>query len=123
MGKEEIPIETFDALLRDLLAWDLVVPSDGDDGQAWLLAERAQRRLGDLVTPRGPWPAERTVYLDRRCSDCGQRQLTRMRDGRHMCDACWQKELAQPQDNPTAAALAGDRRSRWARRHRQIVAS
>ena len=37
MGGEEIPIDTFDGLLRDLLAWDLVVPGEGDDAQSWQL--------------------------------------------------------------------------------------
>jgi hypothetical protein len=57
MGEKEIPIETFDALLRDLVTWDLVVPSEGDDAQAWHLVARAQQRLGDLAATRGPWPA------------------------------------------------------------------
>ena len=71
MGGKEIPIETFDALLRDLVTWDLVVRGEGDDSQTWRLVARAQQRLGELMIARGPWPAERTVYLDRLCADCG----------------------------------------------------
>ena len=106
MGEEEIPIDTFDAMLRDLVTWDLVVPDEGDDAQAWHLVERAQQRLGELMIARGPWPAERTVYLDRLCADCGRRQLTWLRDGTYVCDPCWQKRLTRAQDEPTMVALA-----------------
>ena len=122
MEKEEIPIETFDALLRDLLAWDLVVPT-GADSDSWRLVARAQERLEELVITKGPWPAERTVYFDRRCADCGKRQLTWMRDGQHMCDPCWQRRLASPQDEPATVGVVAARNSRWVRRHRQRVAS
>lgn len=37
MGEKEIPIETFDALLHDLVTWDLVVRGEGDDSQTWRL--------------------------------------------------------------------------------------
>jgi hypothetical protein len=118
MGEKEIPIETFDALLRDL-----VVLSDGDDSQAWHLVARAQQRLGDLAIARGPWPAERTVYLDRQCADCGRRQLTWVRDGTYLCDPCWQRRLICAQDEPTTVVLAAARGPRWVRHHRQQVAS
>ena len=52
MGESEIPIETFDALLRDLVTWNLAVPGDGDDAQAWHLVARAQQRLGELTANR-----------------------------------------------------------------------
>jgi hypothetical protein len=109
-GEKEIPIDTFDALLRDLVTWDLVVPGEGDDAQAWQLVARAQQRLGELTIARGPWPAERTVYLDRLCADCRRRQLTWVRDGTYVCDPCWQKRLTRAQDEATSVTLAAARR-------------
>lgn len=123
MGEKEIPIETFDALLRDLVTWDLVVPSEGDDAQAWHLVARAQQRLGDLAATRGPWPAGRTAYLGRQCADCGRRQLTWVRDGTYLCDPCWQERLTEAQDEPTTVTLTPARGPRWVRHHRQQVSS
>jgi hypothetical protein len=105
MGEKEIPIDTFDALLRDLVTWDLVVRGEGDDAQTWRLVARAQQRLGELMIARGPWPAERTVYLDRLCADCGRRHLTWVRDGTYVCNPCWQKRLTSVQDEPITVAL------------------
>jgi hypothetical protein len=123
MGEKEIPIDTFDALLRDLVTWDLVVPGEGDDAQAWHLVARAQQRLGELMIARGPWPAERTVYLERLCADCLRRHLTWLRDGTYVCDPCWQKRLRRAQDESTTVVLAAARGPRWVRRHRQQIAS
>ena len=121
MGGEEIPIETFDGLLRDLLTWDLVVPGEGDDAQTWNLVARAQRQLGVLASARGPWPAERTAYLGRQCADCGGRRLTWLREGSYVCDPCLQKRLDCRQDEPTSLASPTPRRPRWTL-HRQRIA-
>lgn len=122
MGAQEIPIDTFDALLRNLLSWDLVVPGEGDDPQAWHLAARAQQRLGVLAMSRQPWPAERTAYVDRQCGDCGRRQLTWLREGTYVCDPCWQKRLARTPDESDSIATPTSRRPRWALHHRQRIA-
>ncbi len=122
MGGEEIPIDTFDGLLRDLLAWDLVVPGEGDDAQSWQLVARAQQQLGVLAIGRGPWPVERTAYLGRRCAHCGGRRLTWLREGSYICDPCLQKRLACAQDEPTSIAAPTPRRPRWALYHRQRIA-
>ena len=106
MGEKEIPIDTFDALLRDLVTWDLVVRGEGDDAQTWRLVARAQLRLGELAIARGPWPAERTVYLDRLCADCGRRHLTWVRDGTYLCNPCWQKRLDERPRRADHGALA-----------------
>ena len=106
MGEKEIPIETFDAMLRDLVTWQLVVPGEGDDAQAWRLVARAQQRLGELMIARGPWPAERTVYLERLCADCLRRQMTWLRDGTYVCDPCWQKRLTRARDESITVVLA-----------------
>jgi hypothetical protein len=123
MGEKEIPIDTFDALLRDLVTWDLVVRGEGDDSQTWRLVARAQQRLGDLALARGAWPAERTAYLGRRCADCRRRELTWERDGTYLCDPCWQERLTRTLDEPTTVVVAVARGPRWVRRHRQQIAS
>ena len=48
MGDKEIPVETFDALLRDLATWNLVVPVDveGDEAETWQLVPRARTSPG-----------------------------------------------------------------------------
>jgi hypothetical protein len=123
VGGEEIPIDTFDGLLRDLLAWDLVVPGEGDDAQTWHLVARAQQQLGVLAIGRGPWPAERTAYVGRQCADCRGRRLTWLREGSYVCDPCLQKRLACTKDEPTSiAASPTPRRTRWALHHRQKIA-
>ncbi|MGD0942897.1 MAG: hypothetical protein ABR972_01265 [Acidimicrobiales bacterium] len=122
MGDREIPVETFDALLRDLVTWDLVVPVAGDEARAWHLVPRAQQRLAELTIARGPWPAERTAYLGRRCANCGRRELTWMRFGTYVCDPCWQQRLARTQDDEPAKAAPAGRGPRWARRHRERIA-
>jgi hypothetical protein len=123
MGEEKIPIGTFDALLRDLLTWKLVVRVETDDGPTWRLVDRAQQRLGTLAIAREPWPAERTAYSGRRCSDCREVQLTWLRDGAYVCEACWQARRQGANDEFTAAPRPITRRSRWVRHNRQKLAS
>ncbi|MGA3351909.1 MAG: hypothetical protein ABSD85_01825 [Acidimicrobiales bacterium] len=121
MGEKEIPVETFDALLRDLVTWNLVVLVEGDGPNAWALVPRAQQRLADLTRDRGPWPAERTAYLGRRCADCGKREVTWMRHGEYVCDPCWQQRLVSTEsDQPADLAPSG--RTRWRRRRRAQIA-
>ena len=124
MEEEKIPIETFDALLRDLATWNLVVPVDveGDEAETWQLVPRAQHRLVELTKARGPWPAERTAYLGRRCADCGQRELTWMRLGTYLCDTCWQHRLASTEDERPTQVPDSGKLPRWVRRHRQQIA-
>lgn len=124
MREDEIPIETFDAMLRDLLTWRLVVEGDGDDAGTgnWQLVERAQRRLGELSIVRGPWPTERTAYPSRRCAECHQRQLTWLRDGSYVCDPCWQRRLAPAREVPMAASSPTTGPPRWVRLIRQTIA-
>jgi hypothetical protein len=122
MGKDEIPIDTFDSLLRDLVTWNLVVHLDRDDGQSWQLVDRAQKRLGDLEIVQGTWPAERTAYSSRRCARCHRRQLTWLRDGSYVCDPCWQEGLAPVQDEPLVIDSSAGSGSRWVRQLRQRIA-
>lgn len=121
MRDKEIPVETFDALLRDLVTWGLVVPTDGEADQGWLLVPRAQERLAQLTRTRGPWPEERTAYLGRRCADCGGREVTWMRHGSYVCDPCWQRRLAHSDDDASEVAAGGSNRSRWSRDRRAPI--
>ncbi len=122
MRDKEIPVETFDALLRDLVTWKLVAPGEGDHEGKWHLVPRAQQRLEELTKTRGPWPPERTAYLGRRCADCGQRELTWMRLGTYLCEPCWHQRLARDEDTGTNEAVPPGKSPRWARRHRQQIA-
>jgi hypothetical protein len=47
--QEEILIETFDALVRDLVTWQLVLSDKSTDQDAWKLVPRAQERLKALA--------------------------------------------------------------------------
>jgi len=111
MTGEEIPIETFDGLLRSLVTWGLIVPGQGDEAETWHLTMRAQQRLGALRIPAAPWPTELTAYLGRRCADCGRRQLTWVREGSYLCDPCWRHRLAAEND-PTSTDPTMSGRSR-----------
>jgi hypothetical protein len=122
VGEREIPVETFDALLRDLVTWNLVVPVEGDGQQVWHLVPRAQERLVQLTRTRGPWPAERTAYLGRRCADCGRRELTWMRHGAYVCDPCWQQRDERPDKDRPPSTSPDVRGSRWTRRRRAQLA-
>ena len=124
MGEEKIPIETFHGLLRDLLIWNLVVPAEpgGDEADSWRLVPRAQQRLTELAAASGPWPAEQTVYVDRRCTDCGLRQLTWLRDGAYLCGRCWQARTTRDQNEETSVSAMPERRPWWVARRRNSVA-
>jgi ribosomal protein L37AE/L43A len=106
-------IERFDALLRNLLAWQLVSNDDpGGDG-GWHLVPDAQRRLDELNRSSALPDAERLVYLDHRCADCHQRMPTRSRQGIFLCDACLTRRTVQGTAAVAdPAAVAGAKRSR-----------
>jgi ribosomal protein L37AE/L43A len=89
MDPEQVPVNTFDAFLRDLLYWNLVVRVDEQpDGHHWQLADQADRRLEEIATESSAVAVEHMVYLDHRCDVCGFRRLTRIRDARYVCDEC-----------------------------------
>ena len=101
MDPEQVPVTTFDPLLRDLLYWGLLVRVDDADGQHWQLAERAERRLDEFAAESRAFAVEHMVFLDHRCGVCGFRRLTRLRDSRYVCDECWSKAdqpIAEPNE-------------------------
>lgn len=120
-GPRDIPIETFDALLRDLVTWNLVVPEEREGEQGWQLAPAAQRRLSELTRACAPWPVERTAYFGRRCADCGRREPTRLREGAQICESCWQERVARSQVVASPEAEPEPSR-RWMRRRRREIA-
>jgi len=109
------PVKTFDPLLRDLVAWDLVVHTETEAGSSWRLTEAVQSRLDEIVSrvrfsPNGP-----LVYLDHRCADCQRRGLTRLLDGVYLCEACADHRTAGALEQDRAPT-SGARRKGWRRR-------
>jgi hypothetical protein len=94
VGGQEFTIEAFDALLRDLMTCELAVRGKSGDAQRWHLVGPAQQRLDQLAIAPGPWPAERTAYLNVQCAECRRRKLTWVRKDSRLCDSCLQKHLA-----------------------------
>lgn len=86
-------VTTFDPLLRDLVRWGLVRQDEAKPA-AWVLTPEAQRRLAQLGSRVVP-PAERLVYLGRRCGVCGGHGLTRLQGERYVCAPCT-GEVSEP---------------------------
>jgi ribosomal protein L37AE/L43A len=120
-SEHRYPIETFDPLLRDLVAWGLVDRQDGDTGEAWKLVPAAQRRLDELLSPTRLPGAGADVYLDRRCADCQHRGLTRLHEEIYVCDSCW-AERQGPLDAEVIPPSPVEQTHRW-RRSRQRQAT
>jgi len=111
------PIKTFDPLLRDLVAWGLVVRSGTEARPAWRLSEAAQRRLNEVVPANGVAGDEQLVYLNHRCTDCHLWGLTRLIDGVYLCQDCSEHRAIEPGENEDLATPAV-RSTRWRRRRR-----
>ncbi len=94
MDVQNVPIRTFDPLLRDLVYWGLLVRVDCPGGQRWQLAERAECRLDEIAEESRAVALERMIYLDHRCDVCGFRRMTRVHDSRYVCEEC-RDNLAQ----------------------------
>ncbi len=81
----EHPIERFDPLLRNMLAWNLVEETEGG---SWTLRPEVAERLNGLVRyTRTSQPSE-VVYFGHTCAGCKSNGLTRLRDGQYLCDDC-----------------------------------
>ena len=82
------PIERFDPLLRNLLSWGLVEETAG----GWALRDDVSARLTHLtqLTSRNA-PGE-VVFFGHACAVCRSSGLTRLRDGRYLCEACRRAE-------------------------------
>jgi len=122
MDPEQVPVNTFDPILRDLLYWGLLVQVDEPNGHHWQLAERAERRLDEIAVESSTFAVERMVYLDHRCDVCGFRRLTRVRDSRYVCDECWPR--TEPPTHAEGVSAPADKRRehRWITSRRQRTA-
>lgn len=81
----EHPVERFDPLLRNLLAWRLVEESPTE---GWALRPDVVQRLQSLAHfSRRENPSD-VVYFGHTCGGCHSRGLTRLRDGHYLCDPC-----------------------------------
>lgn len=79
------PIERFDPLLRNLLAWGLVERS-AEGG--WVLRPETLERLEGLAHVTRGTAGSEVVYFGHTCSGCRSSGMTRLRDGEYLCDAC-----------------------------------
>ncbi len=81
----EHPIERFDPLLRNMLAWNLVEQTEGG---GWALRPEVAARLNGLARyAKADQPTE-VVYFGHVCAGCKSNGLTRLRDGQYLCDDC-----------------------------------
>ena len=114
------PIKTFDPLLRDLVAWGLVVRSETESEPAWHLSQVAQRRLDELVLPKHEAAGMQLVYLDHRCADCQLMNLTRLIEGDYLCQECSERRVAAESGDEEGHAAAVGYQRRWRRRREQV---
>jgi hypothetical protein len=100
------PMERFDPLLRELARFGLIAREGTESEHSWILSAQAQERLDELLANGGePVLPEKLVYLSRLCAECHTRALTRLREGRYLCEACVSK-LPAPQAVPAPSATA-----------------
>jgi len=103
----EHPIERFDPLLRNMLAWNLVEETEG----GWVLRPEVADRLNGLARyTRRDQPSE-VVYFGHICAGCKSNGLTRLRDGSYLCDEC-----RKAADLASVATLLPEPEARRARR-------
>ena len=86
---DDHPIEQFDPLLRNMLAWDLV--QETDDGR-WALRPDVAERLSALTRYTKRSEPSEVVYFGHTCAGCKSNGLTRLRDGTYLCDECRRAE-------------------------------
>lgn len=78
----DVSIDRFDPLLRDMLAFHLV--EEGPEG-TWVLRPDVSQRLAHLSRrPKAPI----LVYFGRYCEACQSHEMTRLDEGRYLCDVC-----------------------------------
>jgi ribosomal protein L37AE/L43A len=113
--KRTYRIETFDPLLRDLVAWGLVTRTDSTR-PSWRLVEAAQRRIDQLAQRSQPLDVDQLLYLDHLCVDCRDRCRTRLYEGEYVCDSCMERRAVEAAA-PVAPPAPDKGRSLW-HRHR-----
>jgi ribosomal protein L37AE/L43A len=113
---DEHLIEQFDPLLRNLLAWDLV--QEADDGR-WALRPDVAERLGALARYTKRSEPSEVVYFGHPCAVCKSNGLTRLRDGKYLCDAC--RRAADVSSVATLLPAPEQQKPRWFSRSRKIA--
>lgn len=108
---EEHPIERFDPLLRNMLAWRLV--HEEPDG-TWSLPPDVCERLTSLAELTRRPESSAVVYFGHVCAECRTSGATRRYEGRFVCDACRQA-LGRPEAEAVATTTG---RRRLVSRHR-----
>jgi ribosomal protein L37AE/L43A len=86
-GTEDVsdhPVERFDPLLRNMLAWNLVDETEG----GWELRPEVAERLSRLAGYTRRDGPSAVVYFGHICAGCKSNGLTRFRDGQYLCDDC-----------------------------------
>ncbi|HLW44596.1 MAG TPA: hypothetical protein VKR78_00150 [Acidimicrobiales bacterium] len=82
---KEHPIERFDPLLRNMLAWNLVEETATGE---WSLRHDVAERLSGLARYTKHSQPSEVVYFGHVCTGCKSNGLTRFRDGQYICDEC-----------------------------------
>lgn len=101
---QKYPVERFDPLLRDLLAFGLIEAESGDH---WALAPEVQQRLTALLAAQRPSAAV-MLHFGFACARCHASGITRLHEGEHLCDACIEQVVAEEQRPWPTAAVEDD---------------
>lgn len=80
----DVPVERFDALLRDLVCFGLVV---GNEEGRWHLRPDVEMRVGVLAASQRPAGAP-VVHFGTTCARCHATRVTRWHEGQYLCEAC-----------------------------------
>lgn len=80
----DVPVERFDPLLRDLLCYDLVVETEPGH---WHLRAPFAARLAALAVGQRPTTAP-VLRIGVSCASCHVATVTRLHEGRFLCEAC-----------------------------------
>jgi ribosomal protein L37AE/L43A len=83
MGRASQRLDRLAPLIHQLLAWDLITPSDTGE---FVLRDDVQQRLRTMTERPNPPTAQ--VYLGRKCESCGATGVTRMVGGARICERC-----------------------------------
>lgn len=108
----DVPVERFDALLRDLVHYDLV--TEEGPGQ-WRLRPAVESRLAQLATGQraGSTP---DLRIGVSCMGCHALAVTRLHGGRYLCDDCLARTPEHGGSSPgTAAEGSGGAGAPWPR--------
>jgi len=92
-----ISLDRMGPILRDLVAFDLVVRTETG---AFELRPEVQRWLADASVRSGP-PGTAEVFVGRLCQRCGAIAVTRIVDGVRVCATCQATPVAEAVPEPS----------------------